>query len=304
MNIFEPHFTNEDKAREKLESIRWPEGPFCPHCGSFNATRLQGKKARPGVVQCNDCRQQFTVTVGTVFERSKVPLHKWLLCNHLLVSSKKGMSAHQIGRILGVTYKTAWFMCHRIREAMRSTDNGPMGGGGGVVEADETYIGKKPGEEKPRGGFRAKLRVIALVDRNTGISRSIHADRLVGGEIASIVRANVDRETRLVTDEARHYIRVGKEFTSHESVLHAGGEYVRGDVHTNTVEGFFSIFKRGMRGVYQHCGDKHLHRYLSEFDFRYSHRIANGFNDTMRAEEALKGIYGRRLTYRRACIAA
>jgi transposase-like protein len=317
MNIFELHFTNENAAREKLESIRWPDGPFCPHCGSFEAKRLPAQRGRPtkahpegairaGVIQCRDCRQQYSVTVGTVFESSKVPLHKWLLCNHLLVSSKKGMSAHQIGRMLGVTYKTAWFMCHRIREAMRNTDDTPFGSDGGTVEVDETFIGKEPNHKqfsKARTGFHHKMKVLALVDRDSGRSKAFVIDYVAADVIRPIVYQNIVREARLMTDESPVYRRMKREFASHGTVNHGAGEYVsrfNPELHTNTIEGYFSIFKRGMKGVYQHCAKKHLHRYLAEFDFRYSNRIALGIDDTMRAEEALKGIYGRRLTYRRA----
>lgn len=308
-NLTAPHFTNEDKAREHLEALRWPDGPFCPHCGSLNATRLPAQRGRPtkahpegairnGVVQCNDCRKQYSVTVGTVFESSKIPLHKWLLANHLLCASKKGMSAHQLHRMLGITYKSAWFMFHRIREAMRPTETTPMGGTGGRVEVDETYIGRKKGVDAIRG-FRHKLRVVSLVDRDSGTARSIPANGMKAGEVADIVRANVAKEAILTTDEALLYKAVGREYAGHDAVLHAGHEYVRGDVHTNTIEGFFSIFKRGMRGVYQHCGEQHLHRYLAEFDFRYTHRTGNGIDDATRSDRALKGIAGKRVTYRR-----
>src|SRR3546814_663448 len=309
-NLTAPHFTNEDKAREHLEALRWPDGPVCPHCGSFGAKRLPAQRGRPtkahpegairnGVIQCNDCRKQYSVTVGTVFESSKIPLHKWLLANHLLCSSKKGMSAHQLHRMLGITYKSAWFMFHRIREAMRPSDTPPMGGNGGRVEVDETYIGRKKGVDVGKGGFRHKMRVVSLVDRDTGIARSIPANAMKAGEVSAIVRNNVAREAKLTTDESRFYWRVGKDFAGHDRVLHAGLEYVRGDIHTNTVEGFFSIFKRGMRGVYQHCGEQHLHRYLAEFDFRYTNRSASGVEDAQRADIALKGIAGKRVTYRR-----
>ena len=298
MNILAPQFTDEDKAREHLEALRWPEGPFCPHCGSFGCTRMEGKAHRKGLVQCNDCRQQFTVTVGTVFERSKVPLHKWLLANHLLCSSKKGMSAHQIGRMLGVTYKTAWFMVHRIREAMRNDAPGPMGGAGGTVEVDETFIGKLKGVEKRRA-FHHKMKVLALVDRDTGRSRAMVIENVHPDTIIPIVRENVRRESNIMTDESSSYKDRLSDFASHGVVSHGRGEYGRGVIHTNTIEGYFSIFKRGMKGIYQHCAEKHLHRYLAEFDFRYCNRSANGFNDAERADEALKGIYGKRLTYRR-----
>jgi transposase-like protein len=309
-NITLPRFTDEEAARTHLESLRWPDGPFCPHCGLFDARRLPAQRGRPtkahpegairtGVIQCNDCRQQYSVTVGTVFESSKVPLHKWLLANHLLCSSKKGMSAHQLHRMLGVTYKTAWFMFHRIREAMRPAETPPMGGTGGRVEADETYIGRVKGIDAPHGGLRHKMRVVSLVDRDTGVARSFVSDSKKVDDVSNIVRANIDREAKLTTDEARHYWRVGKEFAAHDRVLHGGNEYVRGDIHTNTIEGFFSIFKRGMKGVYQHCGEQHLHRYLAEFDFRYSNRSANGVEDAERADIALLGIAGKRITYRR-----
>lgn len=311
-NVTAPHFTDADKAREHLESLRWPDGPVCPHCGSLKAKRLPAQRGRPtkahpdgavraGVIQCNDCREQYSVTVGTVFERSKVPLNKWLLATHLLCASKKGMSAHQLHRMLGVTYKTAWFMFHRIREAMRTDDASPMGGAGGMVEVDETYIGRQKGKEIRAGGGH-KMKVLALVDRDSGIVRSFTDPSLTAKDIHPILRNNLAREARLMTDEARLYWKVGKEFASHDRVLHAGGEYVRkGDrtIHTNTVEGYFSIFKRGMRGVYQHCGEHHLHRYLAEFDFRYTNRIANGVDDEDRALLALRGIEGKRLTYRR-----
>lgn len=308
MNITAPHFTNEDKAREYLEALRWPSGPFCPHCGSFAAKRLPPvhRKAtekhpasvRAGVIQCNDCREQYTVTVGTVFERSKVPLHKWLLANHLLCSSKKGMSAHQIGRMLGVSYKTAWFMMHRIREAMRNDNPAPMGGEGVTVEVDETFIGRRKGAPVKRA-FHHKMKVLALVDRSTGQSRAMVVDDVSPSTIIPIVRENVRRESRIMTDEGNTYRKQLEDFGGHDFVAHGRGEYGRGDIHTNTIEGYFSIFKRGMKGIYQHCAEKHLHRYLAEFDFRYCNRSANGMEDGQRAAEALKGIYGRRLTYRR-----
>lgn len=299
MNITAPQFTDETKAREHLEAVRWPDGPFCPHCGSFDATRLQGKKHRPGAVQCNDCRQQFTVTVGTVFERSKIPLHKWLLATHLMCASKKGISAHQLHRMFGITYKTAWFMAHRIREAMRSDDTTPFGGEGKVVEVDETFIGKKKGREVRRA-YHHKMKVLALVDRETGRSRAMVVENIHKETIMPIVRENVRRESTLMTDDGMPYRGIRGDFKGHNIVAHTKGEYsLGGGIHTNTIEGYFSIFKRGMKGVYQHCGEKHLHRYLAEFDFRYCNRIANGYDDTDRAREALKGIYGRRLTYRR-----
>ncbi len=304
MNLTDPIFTDEAAAREYLEAQRWGEGVYCPHCGcTGKCKKLEGKSHRAGLYQCGDCRQQFTVTVGTVFERSKVPLNKWLLATHLLASSKKGMSAHQLHRSIGVTYKTAWFMFHRIREAMRDGAPTLMGGEGGMVEADETFIGREPGEagrktKKARGPHH-KMKVLSLVDRETGRARSFVVDRVNTAAILPIVRENVARESMLMTDEAALYTPIGREFAGHGVVRHGLDEYVTGNLHTNTIEGFFSIFKRGMKGVYQHCGKQHLHRYLAEFDFRYTHRIANGVNDTERAAAILKGAEGKRLTYRR-----
>lgn len=312
-NITAPRFTDADAAREHLEALHWPHGPVCPHCRSLNAKRLPEQRGRPskahpegairkGLVQCNDCRKQFTVTVGTVFEDSKVPLHKWLLANHLMVASKKGVSAHQLHRMLGVTYKTAWFMAHRIREAMIDVQSGPMGGDGGVVEADETYIGNRKGKERGRGGFQHKMKVVSLVDRNTGASRSFRVGMVAQFTIGPILAANVSPEAFLMTDEHIIYKGLGWNFSGHGTVNHGKEEYVNRDkphLHTNTIEGFFSVFKRGMKGVYQHCGEQHLQRYLREFDFRYTHRSGNGVDDTQRADIALMGIVGKRLTYRR-----
>ncbi len=301
MNLTDPIFTDKNVAREYLEHQRWPDGVYCAHCGGVEKVRkLEGKSHRPGLYQCGDCRQQFTVTVGTVFERSKVPLNKWLLATFLMAQSKKGMSAHQLHRSIGVTYKTAWFMFHRIREAMRTGDLSPMGGNGGPVESDETFIGKEPGvNQKVKGGFRHKMKVLSLVDRATGNVRSFVLDNVSQDEILPILRDNIARETRLMTDEARWYKNAHRDFDSHEQVEHRSEEYARGDVTTNTVEGYFSVFKRGMRGTYQHCGKQHLHRYLAEFDFRYSNRASKEIDDTMRANAILKGAEGKRLTYRR-----
>lgn len=299
MNLTDPIFTDEAAARDYLERTRWPDGVVCPHCdGREKVRKLEGKAHRAGLYQCGDCRQQFTVTVGTVFERSKVPLNKWLLATHLLASSKKGMSAHQLHRSLGVTYKTAWFMFHRIREAMRNDDDSPLGSDGGAVEADETFIGREPGKPVKRA-YHHKMKVLSLVDRASGRVRSMVINDLKAKTIAPILRENIAKEARLMTDEASYYTKVGAEFAEHGVVIHGAGEYVRGDAHTNTLEGYFSIFKRGMRGVYQHCGKQHLHRYVAEFEFRYNNRIANGVGDKERAAIALKAAEGRRLTYRR-----
>lgn len=292
-------FTDPDKARVHLEKIQWPDGkPVCPHCNAFErASAISG--GRDGLYFCNACRKQYTVTVGTVFERSKVPLHTWLYANHLICSSKKGISSHQLARMLGVTYKTAWFMAHRIREAMKPTANEPpLGGEGKTVEADETYIGRKKGRTAPRGGSGHKHAVVALVERD-GAVRSFYVPKLNQGDMRKVLRNNVAADTHLRTDESTLYGTMRHTFASHEKVNHGKDEYVRGDAYTNTVEGVFSIFKRGMIGTYQHCGEQHLQRYLSEFDFRYSHRVKLGFTDDMRGDKALEGIKGKRLTYRR-----
>jgi len=300
-NLENPIFTDADKAREFLESVRWPNGPICPHCGSVEGNhRLEGKASRPGLYQCNACHGQFSVTVGTVFEGSKIKLNIWLLATHLLTSSKKGMSSHQLHRMLGVTYKTAWFMTHRIREAMREGifSPPPLGGKGKVVEADETYIGRKPGRKKGRGASH-KHAVVTLVERG-GKARSFHVSKADSSVIVPIVQHNIAVESKLATDEATYYTNIGRRFADHLTVRHAEEQYVDGEAYTNTVEGFFSVFKRGMKGVYQHCGQNHLHRYLAEFDFRYNNRTALGVDDATRAATALKGIEGKRLTYRRS----
>ena len=304
MLLSDPIFSDADKAREHLEATRWPNGPVCPHCGVVDqATNIGGKAARAGCYQCNACREQFTVTVGTVFERSKVPLNKWLLASFLMASSKKGISAHQIGRSLGVTYKTAWFMCHRLRAAMDPIYNAPptpMGGARKTIEMDETYIGNDPSKPRPKGarGFQHKMAVFALVERG-GSVRSFHIDNADQDTVRSIVRANVHPHSKHYTDGGGIYRENAMRLRGHDWVDHGADEYVRGDVHTNTIEGFFSIFKRGMKGVYQHCSEKHLARYLAEFDFRYNNREKLGVNDMARTANALKGAKGKRLTYRR-----
>lgn len=298
----EARFHDEEAARAHLESIRWPNGPVCVHCGGTERNSLlKGKSHRPGLYFCGDCRKPFTVTVGTVFERSKISLHKWLLAMQLMCNSKKGMSAHQLHRSLGVTYKTAWFMAHRIREAMRVGSFAvPFGSGGGAVEIDETYLGDDPFKKKPRNGYRGKNIVLSLVDRTTGQSRSMVVDDMKWRLLLPILEENLSHEARVLTDESSVYSRVRIYYPTHQTVNHRAGEYVRRtdpSVHTNTIEGFFSVFKRGMKGVYQHCAKQHLHRYLAEFDFRYSNRAALGVTDEQRADLALKGINGKRLTY-------
>jgi transposase-like protein len=294
-----PAFTNETAAREAMEAVLWPQGPVCPRCGSFDRIgKVDGKSARPGLYYCGACKRQFTVTVGTIFERSKVPLSKWWLAIHLMASSKKGMSAHQLHRSLGVSYQTAWFVEHRIREAMRSGHLAPMGGSGGTVEADETFIGRRDGSVKRRGHGH-KNAVLSLVDRDSGEVRSFHVEGTSAADIIPIIKANVAKETAMMTDEGGHYSKLGDHFASHESVSHKAEEYVRGAVHTNTVEGYYSVFKKGMKGVYQHCSEKHLHRYLAEFDFRYSNRSRLGVEDAERAAMIVRGANNKRLMYRR-----
>ena len=297
-NLSAPHFHNEEAAYAYVEARLWPNGPVCPHCGGVERlSKMQGKSTRIGAYKCYQCRKPFTVKIGTIFEDSKVPMRLWLQAMYLIAGSKKGISSNQLHRVLGVTLKTAWFMSHRIREAMRDSNLDMFGGEGGQVQADETWIGNKPGVERAKGGFRHKMKVVSLLDKRTGRTRSIHADEMVAGEVANIVRANVDLESILVTDEARHYWSVGKEFSDHRRVFHGIGNYSKDGFSTNQIEGYFSIFKRGMRGVYQFCSEKHLHRYLAEFDFRYSNRSAVGIEDTERAELLLRGVVGKRLTY-------
>lgn len=298
-DLTNPIYNDEEAARKHFEAIRWPNGPVCPHCGVVgNAVELKGEATRPGLYKCRECRKQFTATIGTVYERSHIPLHKWLLATHLLCSSKKGMSAHQLFRMLGFgSYRTAWFMAHRIREAMIDLDPAPLGGDGKTVEADETYIGRKEGRKKAKAGYGHKRVVVSLVERG-GKARSFHVDNARVEEVVPIVKANIARESKLMTDESRLYRGVGKEFASHDAIEHGKDEYVRGDIHTNTVEGYFSIFKRGMKGIYQHCGENHLHRYVAEFQFRYNNREKLGFNDADRSANAVKGADGKRLLYR------
>ena len=302
----EDHFNNDDAARAYLETVLWPDGPVCPHCGTVGhayATK------RPGVYRCAEaeCRKDFTVTMRTVMERSKIALHKWLQAFHLMCSSKRGISAHQLHRTLDIGYEAAWFMCHRIREAMRDGGLTPLGGNGKIVEADETYFGKRDtsyvspqrqGRPYIKGDKKRNDRpVIALVERGGNV-RTFHVAHADKATVGKIVADNIARESRLHTDESRLYPEVGALFTSHETVKHSIGEYARGDVHTNSAEGYFSIFKRGMRGVYQHCSEKHLHRYLAEYDFRFNHRSAKGIEDGERATIAVKNAAGKRLTYR------
>jgi transposase-like protein len=301
-----PIFQDADKARDWLEAHLWEEGHVCPSCGTINnATPIA---TRSGWYQCNEskCRKQFTVTVGTLFERSHIPLNKWLMAAFLLCASKKGISAHQMHRMIGVSYKSTWFMMHRLREAMRDGKfTGPLGGEGKVVEADETFVG---GKEKNKhrskraksrlGGSWGKETVFSLVERG-GSVKSMHVTSVTAATLRPILVAQVDRKSVLMTDDAGQYRYMGREFFRHEAVNHGIEEYVRGEAHTNTIEGYFSILKRGIVGTYHHVSQQHLKRYLAEFDFRYNERAKLGVSDTERAEKALKGIVGKRLTYRR-----
>jgi transposase-like protein len=274
-----PHFKDPEAAREYLEALRWGADRVCPHCGTVNESFATKK---PGVYRCRskECRKDFSVTTKSVMESSHIKLNVWLQAFYLMASSKKGISSHQLHRALDITYKSAWFLTHRIREAMRTGGLlPPMGSGGKPVEADETYFGRLEGQSKRKAGFAHKNTVFTLVERG-GSARSFHIDGTRAGDFLPIIRANLSREARLMTDELSSYKVVAEiEGLEHDSVKHSKEEYVRGDVHTNTVEGYYSIFKRGMKGVYQHCAEKHLHRYLSEFDFRYSNRVALGIGD-------------------------
>jgi transposase-like protein len=304
-DLTDPIFHSEDAARAHFEAIRWPGGErTCPHCGVVgNSTLLKGKKHRPGLYQCNACREPFTVTVGTVMESSHIGLHKWALGFQLMASSKKGVSAHQLMRMLGIgSYRTAWFMAHRIREAMHDRDPEPLGGKGKTVEVDELFIGRPDSTFvsgkgwQDKRGTATKRKVISLVERG-GRSVSVKVEDFSAQTIRNILGKHVVLDSTLNTDEAQHYKKPGAKFAKHESVTHSAGEYARGETTTNTVEGFFSIFRRGMVGVYQHCGEQHLQAYLNEFDFRYSNRKALGVDDKQRAERAIKGADGKRLMY-------
>jgi transposase-like protein len=312
--LTEAYFQDETAAFERLEGIVWKNGPVCPHCGSAGRIYpLKGVKTKPskknpegvvrhGLKKCGDCRQQFTVRKGTLFEDSHVPLHIWFQAAYLMCSSKKGVSSNQLHRTLGITLQTAWFMSHRLREAMRTGSLAvPFGSDGGAVEIDETFIGQKPGTVKRRG-YAHKNAVLSLVDRDTKQVRSFHVAGTKASDLMPIIKANVAKEAAIMTDEAGQYVKLGADFASHDSVNHSQEEYVRYEgekvIHTNTVEGYYSVFKRGMIGIYQHCSDRHLHRYAAEFDFRYNNRVRLGCSDLERTERALGGIVGKRLTYR------
>lgn len=309
----DPHFHDEAAAYAWVEARVWPNGPVCPHCGGIDRiSPMKGKSTRVGTYKCYQCRKPFTVKIGTIFEKSHVPLRMWLQAIFLLASSKKGISANQLSRTLGCTLKTGWFVGHRIREAMRENNLAvpPMGGKGGIVEMDETYHGKvaaprdittsgRPYTKYGTHGPSNKRAIVSLVERG-GSVRSFHIEHADKATINFIASRNIAKEARVFTDESKLYNDMKGHASDHKKIRHRSGEYVRGEVHTNTVEGVFSVFKRGMKGTYQHCAEKHLHRYLAEFDFRYNNRVALGVNDVARADNVLKGIVGKRLTYRTA----
>ena len=300
INLTDPIFTNEDKAREHLESIRWPDGPYCPHCGEVEKIyRLHGKSHRPGLIHCNSCNQAFTVTVGSVMERSHVPLSKWVLAYRLICSSKKGMSAHQLHRMLNVTYKTAWFMAHRIRESMSDKPPSPIGGDNKVIEADETYVGGKAKNRAYKPEPKKHI-VMTLIERG-GEARSFHVKNATAKTLRDTA-VNASRKSYLATDENPAYTTLGKEFAGHGTVNHSANEYARlgGFIHVNSAENYFSIFKRGIIGTFHHISEQHLHRYLAEFDFRYNSRSGLGIEDTERVRKIAAGTANKRLTYRAA----
>ena len=305
-----PYMHDEAAAFEHVENMLWPEGPVCPFCGvTDNAYVLNGVRSKPskknpegverhGLKKCKDCGKQFTVRKGTIFEESHIPMHKWLQAIHLMVSSKKGISSHQLHRVLEITHKSAWFMSHRIREAMRGDSMVIFGSGGGVVEVDETFIGTKHKKSKTARGYAHKNAMLSLVDRTTGQSKSFVVKDVTKATLLPILRENIAKEATVYTDEAKQYTGIDAHFAEHDFTTHSKGEYGRGVVHTNTIEGYFSIFKRGIKGVYQHCNKKHLHRYAAEFEFRYNNRIANRVEDSQRAINLLSSVAGKRLTYR------
>ena len=310
LSISRPHFYDEQAAYAYVEKLLWPKGPVCPHCGSTTRIKpLKGKSTRIGLYKCYVCRKPFTVKIGTIFEDSHIPMHKWVQGIYLMCASKKGISSNQLHRTLDISLKSAWFLSHRLREAMRSGDLTPFGANGGIVESDETFIGMEPGAKK-RPGFIHKRKVLSLIDRTSGHARSMVIDAVDAKTIVPILQENIDKEARVMTDDAGQYRHLHEDFAEHGVVQHSNGEYVSMNdrtVHVNCAENFFSVFKRGMKGIYQHCKKQHLHRYLAEFDFRYNNRCGRpktkkrpareGFTDTQRAEILLKGVVGRRLTY-------
>jgi hypothetical protein len=322
-NLTDPIFSDEAKARAHFESLRWEGGvPVCFHCGVVGdavavkrdeakaEARAKAKKqsARDGLYYCRSCGSQFTATMGTVYEDSHIPLNKWMLATHLMNSCKRGVSAAELQRQLGLgSYRTAWFMAHRIREGMGEQETGPLGGGGKIVEADETYYGRSnTAESKPLNAYyrsstnphrdkRPKRAIVALVERG-GKARAFHVGSADKETVAKLITENVAPDTRLHTDESRLYTGADAHTLTHETVKHSAREYVRDDVHTNSAEGFFGQFKRGMNGVYGHCDEKYLGRYVREFQFRHNNRVKLGVDDKERAARAVKGTVGKRLT--------
>lgn len=302
VDLTNPIFTDLEKAREHFEAIRWPQGCYCPFCGSFDRVApLGGKSMGPGWYHCKDCRKKFTAAVGTIYERSHIPMTKWLLATHLMCASKKGMSAHQLHRMIGLPYKTAWFMCHRIREGMRDLKpTGPLGGEGKTVEFDETFVGGKERNKhaskrnKNNRGGTGKEAVFSLVERGGKVC-SHHIPNVTAKTLRPIMDDQIAEATRTMSDDGGARIRHGSR--DHHSVNHSIGEYVRGDVHTNTIEGYFSIMKRGITGVYHHVSPQHLKRYLAEYDFRYNERAALDVSDAERTAKAVAGVVGKRMTY-------
>lgn len=300
INVTDPLFQDEDKARAFLEAQRWPDGPVCPFCGETkNVARLGGDAAKKGLVLCRPCRKKFSVTVGTVMERSHIPLTKWLMAFRLMASSKKGISAHQMHRMMGITYKTAWFLNHRIREAMGlPKDAGPIGGEGKTVESDETFVGGKAKNVHNGKPVPKKRPVVALVERD-GEIRAKHVADVTAKSVREVLVTQVSRKSHLMTDDSLVYYWVGKEFSAHDSVNHSADEYVRGKAHVNTAESYFALLKRGITGSFHSVSEQHLQRYADEFAFRWNHREKAGFDDVARANELIKATKGKRLTYRR-----
>jgi transposase-like protein len=300
--LSQPHFHNEEAAYEFIEARVWPRGPVCPHCGGTERNKLMGgTSTRIGTYKCYDCRKPFTVKVGTIFEDSHIKLHIWLQGLYLVAASKKGISANQLHRILGISLKSAWFMGMRIREAMRDGSPGLLGGGGSIVEADETFMAPKKGVAPITTGHH-RSKVVSLVSRE-GKTRSFHVANVDGDNLRPILLANIDKDTHLMTDGAQHYKKIGKEFALHESTNHAQKQYAKASkvegvrAHSNTVESYFAILKRGIVGTYHHVSEAHLQRYVDEFDFRFSNRKSLGVDDMQRADLLLKGVVGKRLTY-------
>jgi transposase-like protein len=300
--LSQPHFHNEAAAYAFVEARVWPRGPVCPHCGGTERNKLMGgTSTRIGTYKCYDCRKPFTVKVGTIFESSHIPLRLWLQGIYLVAASKKGISANQLHRTLGITLKSAWFMGHRIREAMRDDTTDLLGGGGAIVEADETFMAPKKGEKATKAGHH-RSKVVSLVSRE-GKTRSFHVANVDAANLRPILLANIAKDSHLMTDGASHYRNLGKEFGLHETTNHAQGEYAKASkvdgvrAHSNTVESYFGILKRGIAGVYHHVSEEHLQRYVDEFDFRFSNRKSLGIGDVERADKLLQGVVGKRLTY-------